>query len=353
MSRVLITGASGFIGAHLAEALVARGDDVTCLVRRTSQVERLKPLAVRLAYGDVCDPESLAPCVAGTEVVYHLAGLTKALRVADLMRVNEQGVRNVAEACALCQTPPVLVLVSSLAAAGPCRKTKLRTEDDPPHPVSNYGRSKRAGELAAEALAGKVPITVIRPPIVFGEGDAASLQMIKPIVRFRIHATPGTELRVFSLIHAADLATVLILAAQRGARLEERGRERGQGSGVGGQGAEATAPSSRGYYFAACGEHPTYGDLGRLIGKAAGRRFVLVVRMPEVVTWAAAGATELVSRILRRPNIFCIDKAREATAGSWACSSERIGRELGFTPGATLLERFQQTIAWYYREGWL
>ncbi|MFH1919756.1 MAG: NAD-dependent epimerase/dehydratase family protein [Planctomycetota bacterium] len=119
MARVLVTGASGFIGSHLVAALVARGDCVTALVRKTSCLDRLESLGVSLARGDVTDPASLQRAVADQSVVYHLAGLIRSLRTRQLYTVNGEGVHHIAEACAGEPEPPVLVVVSSLAAAGP------------------------------------------------------------------------------------------------------------------------------------------------------------------------------------------------------------------------------------------
>src|SRR5436305_515033 len=99
MAKVLVTGASGFIGENLAEVLIQRGDEVTCLVRKTSPRDALSKLGVQFCVGDITDLTSLATAVARADVVYHVAGLTKANTLADLNRVNESGVRNVAEAC--------------------------------------------------------------------------------------------------------------------------------------------------------------------------------------------------------------------------------------------------------------
>ena len=169
MPSVLITGASGFIGSHLAAALTQRGDDVRCLVRHSSPVDRvelLQGLGTRIMHGDVCDPSCLAAAVADVDVVYHLAGRTKARSVAEFQRVNQQGVDNVAQACAAATNPPVLIFASSLAAAGSSEQDRPRTEAEPPAPVSKYGRSKRDGEQAAARWAGQVPVSIIRPPAV-------------------------------------------------------------------------------------------------------------------------------------------------------------------------------------------
>src|SRR5204863_5200709 len=117
--------------------------------RRTSNVSMLEPLGAGFASGDVTCPETLPAAVEGADVVFHLAGLTRALSRRELFAVNEEGTRNLLSACAARADPPVVVLVSSLAAAGPSPLGRIRSEEDPSAPVSNYGRSKRAAEIVA------------------------------------------------------------------------------------------------------------------------------------------------------------------------------------------------------------
>jgi nucleoside-diphosphate-sugar epimerase len=114
----LVTGASGFIGAHLVRRLNAGGWRVACMVRPTSRVDSL-PGSAQLIIGDVCDRASIVRSIAlsGAGVVFHLAGLVRAANAAAFLRANEEGSRAVAAACADRGTPPALVLVSSLAAA--------------------------------------------------------------------------------------------------------------------------------------------------------------------------------------------------------------------------------------------
>ncbi|MGD0517104.1 MAG: NAD-dependent epimerase/dehydratase family protein [Thermoguttaceae bacterium] len=339
MAKVLVTGASGFIGQHLASALVARGDEVTCLVRKTSQLDGLHRLGVRLVYGNITEAEGLITAVAGQETVYHLAGLTLALRKRHFFQVNQGGCRNIAQACAAQSNPPVLLVVSSLAAAGPALDGRPKIESDPALPVSAYGRSKRAGEQEAESFADRVPTTIVRPPIVLGEGDRMGLPMFRSVDKFGVHLVPGLGRHRFSLIHVADLVELLILAAQRGKRLAPSGQNGSQGS--------------QGYYFAACEEDVVYDDLGRLIGKALGRRRLIPLHVPIPLVWVVAATVEAISQIERRPLYMHIDKAREVTAGSWICSPRRAVEDLGFSVKAPLVERLRQTAGWYRKEGWL
>ncbi len=338
MSKVLVTGGTGFVGSHLVEALVARGERVTCLVRRTSRTEFLESLGVRLVYGSLEDPSSLAEAVCGQEVVYHVAGLTHVLDRQEFYRVNGEAVGRVAEACAKAAGgPPTMVLVSSLAAAGPARYGRPLTEQDPPEPVSHYGRSKLAGEEAARQWADRVPITVVRPPIIFGPRDRACLEWFKCIKRFRLHFVPGWRRRRYSWIHVADLVWLLLEAAHRGQRLRK-----------------TDIPEQRdiGIYFADSGEHPTFAEMGRKMAAAMGCAVAICyVAMP--VLWMITAGIEAVSRARRKPFYVNFDKIREAAAGHWICSAEKAAAQLGFSPQASLDQRLHETVVWYRQAGWL
>ena len=335
MAKVLVTGASGFVGQNLVARLVARGDEVTCFVRKTAVLEALKPFDVRLAYGDVTSPETIAAAIDGAEIVYHVAGVIRAMDPADLYRVNETGTAAVADACAARTSPPVLLYVSSLAAAGPSKFDRPHLESDPAHPVSEYGKSKLAGERQLQRRAGRLPISIVRPPIVFGPGGRDMLAMFKS-VKLGLHFVPGLDPQRFSLVDVVDLADAMILAAERGRRL---------------QGPEDDM--IQGLYYTAQPETPTYHDLGRLIANSLGRCRVLTIPTPHALGWALAGVNAVRAQLLRHPLLLNADKMREATAGSWTCSNRRAVAEVGFAPPHTLLKRLTQSVEWYRDHGWL
>ena len=339
MATVLVTGASGFIGGHLVEALVARGDRVRCLVRPTSNLELLRTLDVELVHGDLAQNCDLHMAAQGTDVVYHLAAMSRALRSSQMMRVNAEGTYQLVQACAAQDKPPVLILISSLAAAGTARQGKLRVEADRAVPISNYGRAKRAGELAAEALASRVPTTILRPGIVFGERGRDILPMFRAIARHEVHVIPRFSATPLSLIHVADLVQIALLAAERGLRLAQIDEQNGS--------------AGQGYYFVCDAQQPTYAQLGSLIaGTMHLRSSVLMMYLPEPILWLSAGISEIIAHLRKQPSVYNFDKIREATAGAWLCSPEAVRRQLGFSPPYSLAERLDQTTRWYRDHKW-
>jgi nucleoside-diphosphate-sugar epimerase len=338
IGRVLVTGASGFIGHHLVAALTETGAEIVCLVRPTSDISRLESLGVSFIEGDVTHKDSLVQAVRGVDSVFHLAGATASLQPELQRHVNEGGTRNIAEACAQSSSPPVLIFVSSIAAAGPNPPGRSLREEDPPSPVSHYGRSKQAAEEALYQWAGKVPISIVRPPIVFGEYDHDVFQMFEIVAR-GWHLVPGYRERRYSLVHACDLAQGLIHAAEKGERLPSDASDL-EGAG-------------RGIYYVADDAQPSYAELGGMIAEALGRRGVRIVPLPGILIWIVGAASEALSRLKGAPSIINLDKAREASAGSWTCSPKKARDQLGFEPRATLPERLHQTGKWYYEEGWL
>lgn len=333
MPRCLVTGATGFIGPHLAATLQAAGGEVACLVRPTSDTRRLEALGVRLVPGDVCQPESLLPALTGVDVVIHLAGRTIAPSYEQFAEVNERGVALLAAACASLPNPPVLVVVSSLAAAGPSSPGERLTEEDPCEPVSHYGRSKLAGEHAAREWAAEVPISIVRPPAVFGPADRLGFYLVRSIANSGLHFVhrPGLPL---SLVHVSDLCRAILLVARHGERLNP------------------TNPGGEGVYYVADPEVSSHEAVGRMIGEGLGRR----VRVVKVRRWAlttAAAVGELSSRWRGKPGIVNFDKIREATASGWTVAPNKIATQFDFRPAMSLADGYRETVAWYRAEKWL
>lgn len=336
MARVLVTGASGFIGRCLGELLVSQGHHTSCLVRPTSDTDVLRKLDCELIIGDVTDADSLPSALKRSkpDYVYHLAGITKARRQADLFAVNEGGVKNLMRAVGELESPPVVLVVSTLAAARPACDGSPVLESDPSQPTSLYGQSKLAGEQAAISFSDHVPLTIVRPPIVFGPHDRDAFEMFKVIATLGLHFVPAWKPMSVSWIHVSDACRAFMLAATLGRR------------------ATKSHPTA-GTYFATSHEIVDYRQLGQRIAAALGNRWFVPVPTPSLALFGAAGINELLSRINGKPHILNLDKAREATAGSWTCSGEKLNRDAGFECQMTLEQTLQTSVGWYRQAGWL
>jgi dihydroflavonol-4-reductase len=331
MSTVLVTGASGFIGSHLWETLVQQGYQVRCLVRRHEHAERCREGGAEPVMGDVTDREAVRRAVAGVDIVFHLAGLTHARHESELVRVNESGARHVAEACAEQPTPPCHLLVSSVAAAGPTSRDQVRLENDPPAPVSHYGRSKLRGEKAAREWARAVPTTIVRPGIVFGPRDRGMIPILQSVARFRLHASPGWRSPRLSFIEVSDLVEILRRAARSGERLPADAD------------GEDPATCGQGVYFAVSPEHLRYADLGPILARPLlGHDRILTLNIPPAVAWVIGGVSQAAAGMRGKSDLLNVDKIREALVPSWACSADKLAEQLDFQPSLPLAEQLVQ-----------
>lgn len=320
---VVVTGATGFIGSHLVERLVAMGARVRCLVRRTSRVALLPP-AVELAYGDLATGEGIREAVQGAEVVFHLAGVTKALSRAEFYRGNVVATRNLVQA--LGENCRRLVHTSSLAATGPSPKGSPLREEVEPRPLTHYGRSKLEAECAVRSSAVAGRAVIVRPPVVFGPRDTDVLELFRMIVRGWLLVTGDPQAK-FSVIYVEDLVEGLLAAASCS---EAAGR----------------------IYFLAAPEPLSWQGLAVITGELIGRR-ARIMKVPYPVAWLAALGWEVASRWRRRPAIISREKLREARSGGWQCDPGKASRELGFIARTSHREAIARTLRWYRQAGWL
>ena len=321
--KVLVTGATGFVGSHLVEALRRRHAEVTALVRSTGKAHALESQGVRLVAGDLHDPAALERAAAGQDVIFHVAGLVAAMDEAEFLRVNREGTAGLLEAADRSRVRR-FVLVSSMAAGGPSAPGRPHTGDEPPRPVTAYGRSK----LAAEELvrAGRVPWTILRPPMVYGPRDREVLKVFR-LARLGIAPVFGEGTQELSAVHGADLAQAIISAA-----LAERAVGR--------------------LYYACHPETFTSAAFVRSVGAALGRS-VRVLRLPRPLGSAALSVTGAAARLAGRPTILTPDKANEFFQAAWTGDPRPLAEETGWAPEFNLEGGLAHTYEWYRSAGWL
>ena len=324
--KVLVTGANGFIGSHLVEALLERGDEVRCLLRPTSNRRWLEGLDYEEVAGALDDGGSLARAVAGVDVVYHSAGVTKARKAEMLYKVNAEGTANLADACLGRETPPLVVYVSSQAAAGPCREGDALRETEECAPVSHYGRSKLEGERALGKRAAQLPFVVLRPSAIYGPRDTEMYLFFKFINR-GIEPTLGWDERYVSLCYISDVVDALLLAGRK---------EKARGEA----------------YFIAHDEVWDWRGISRQAAAALGVR-TFPVRIPKMVLFGAATVAELAATLSGKVATLSRERARVMCEELWVCDISKARDELNFAPRVGFAEGAKLTTAWYREQGWL
>jgi len=325
---VLITGASGFLGSHVAERLASEGHTVRLLLRRTSSRRFLSEFEFEEAAGDVTDAGSLPPAAAGVDAVVHTAGLVKARNEAEFMAVNATGTANLLAALTKANPDlPRFVYISSLAAHGPSEDGDPRPSDAPPRPVSAYGRSKLAGEraLAESSIAGRS--VVFRPPVIYGPRDAALVPFFR-LARLRLAPLLMGGHNRISIVYVDDIARAIAQATTAEAD-------------VGGK-----------TYCAEDGAVHTWRDLLAAVEGAIGRRAVRI-SAPRWAFTAAAFGSEAFGFAARRAVSLTRDKVAEMAQRHWVCDSEGLRRDLGWSPRIDIREGARLTAEWYRRERWI
>lgn len=319
---VLITGASGFIGRRLRDALLDRGADVVAL-RRARSPEPDRGRSVAIDYGEV---DGLAEVIRaeGPTHVFHVAGATKGVTYEDFARANVMPTENLLEAARRGPGLERFVLVSSLAAWGPSSPEAPHTEASPPQPVEHYGRSKLAAEQAVEASG--VPYTILRPGGVYGPGDVDYFELFRSAHRgFNLYF--GNRARWMSVIYVDDLVELVLSAATHPAA-ENRG------------------------YFAADGVPVTWEGFQSQVVEAADRK-VRDLDVPEAFVGLAAWGGELLSRLDGKPRLANRQKATMGRQAAWTGTIDAARRDLGFVPQVSQSEGIRRTMAWYREHGWL
>jgi len=327
--RALVTGATGFVGSHLVDALLQRGGEVTALVRSPAKAARLARLGVRQVHGDLHDPSALRRAARDQDVIFHVAGLIAARSEAEFHLGNEAGTANVVQAAQASGASGLrLVLVSSMAAAGPAAPGRPLRGDEPATPVTAYGRSKLAAERVAHSSG--LPWTIIRPPMVYGPRDTEVLKIFR-LARLGIAPVFGRGTQELSAVYGPDLAEALIAAATSGAAV---GRT----------------------YFACHPEIVTSGEFVRAVGRAlqpSRRRPVHLVPLPRWLARGVLALTGAAARVAGQATLLTPDKANEFFQPAWTADPSSLIEETGWQPAHNLEEGLRRTVQWYRQSGWL
>jgi nucleoside-diphosphate-sugar epimerase len=324
--KVLLTGASGFLGSHTARILREAGHEVRALVRRSSKTEHLEPLGVELAYAVLERGEGLAAALDGVDAVVHGAAITKGKTEQDFLDVNEGGTRHLLEA-AVTAAPGLsrFVFVSSLEVVGPSPDGRPLPEDAVPRPITRYGRSKLAAEETVRSFADKLPVVTVRPTAIYGPRDTEILELFK-VAKLGIVPMLGKPSTKVTVIHGEDCARA-ILAVLLG-----------------------EPPSGRVYHLSDGEIYDWAGIADAVAGAFGGKGRRLAV--PKPLLQARALAFEAWGR-LRDQAVMETREKVEVLTSHQVCTPERLQRELGWEARIPLVEGIRETADWYRAHGWI
>ena len=319
-----MTGGTGFIGSHLAEALLDRGVQVRCLVRKESDLKWLKGLPIEMTFGDCRDRTSLREAVKDADRVFHLAGITKAVKEKAYFEINASGTENLIRTC-LENNPRLqkFIYVSSQAAAGPCRNGDKKRESDQCEPVSAYGQSKRMGEELALAHAHEIPLVILRPTGVYGPRDKDFYTLFKWVSK---RIKPCFSGKV-SLCYVQDVVQAILLAAESQTKSGE-------------------------IFFLSDGTDYLMREVGDVFARTMGVR-PLSIPIPKWLIFGIASLSEYLSSLSGKPPLMSKGMAEQIVQKDWTCDITKAKTVLGFTPQYQLSRGAKLTYQWYKNQKWL
>jgi nucleoside-diphosphate-sugar epimerase len=327
--KALITGATGFIGSHLAEQLLARGYDVRAVLRPTSDKKYIQHLPLEYVNGGFANPEALRDAVEGVDAVYHVAGVVASKDRKGFFEGNQLATRNLLEAVRL-YNPGLgrFIHVSSQAAVGPSTSPESPVDESAPlRPITTSGESKAAAEEEVLSAMKDIPSTIVRPPAVYGPRDVGVYSFFK-VTSKGFSPLIGFDRKLVSLVHVGDLVRGFIEAGESPRAVGET-------------------------YFISSEQFYTWEEVGEVTAKVLGRQKARFLRVPHSLVFAAAGVSGFLGRFQKKPPILDYEKGRDITRAFWICSVKKATEHFGYHQEISLESGVASTIAWYKEEGWL
>ena len=330
--KILITGASGFIGSFIVEEALKKGFDTWAAVRKSSSKEYLKDERINFIELNLSSKAQLIEQLRGHnfDYVIHAAGVTKCLNKQDFHRINTEGTKNLLDAILELQMPlKRFVFVSSLSIFGAIKEQQPYDEireTDTPHPNTEYGRSKLAAEKYLESLGSRVPYIILRPTGVYGPREKDYFMMAKSIKQHSDFAV-GYKRQDITFVYVSDVVQAIFLALDKG----ENGRK----------------------YFLSDGEVYQSTTFSDLIHEELGRPWWIRITAPVWVLRIITFCGEYIGKMTGKVTALNNDKFNILRQRNWRCDIQPAIDELGYKPTVKLAEGVRRSIKWYKEQGWL
>ena len=337
--KILVTGASGFIGSFIVEEALKRGLETWAAVRSSSSRQFLSDERIHFIELNLSSEEQLTEQLRGQEFDYvvHAAGVTKCLNKQDFYRINTEGTKHLVNAIMKVGMPlKRFVYLSSLSIFGAIREQQPYEEireTDTPQPNTEYGRSKLAAEQWLDTLntpqsspEGGVPYVILRPTGVYGPRERDYFLMAQSIKQHTDFAV-GFRQQDITFVYVTDVVQAVFLALERGP--------------VGG------------HYFLTDGRSYSSQMFSNLLKKYLNVRGLLRIKAPLVVLRGVTFLGERYSRISHKITALNDDKYNIMRQRNWLCDITPAREELGYQPTVELEEGVRRSVKWYKENGWI
>ena len=330
--KILVTGASGFIGSFIVEEALRQGMETWAAVRRSSSREYLTDERIHFIELNLSSEEQLREQLKGFQFDYvvHAAGVTKCLNKEDFRRINTEGTRNLVRAIRALQMPlRRFVFISSLSIMGAIREQQPYTEmreDDTPQPNTAYGRSKLEAERVLASMGADFPYVILRPTGVYGPRERDYFMMAKSIKAHTDFAV-GFKRQDITFVYVTDVVQAVFLALKKGVT----GRR----------------------YFLSDGEVYQSATFSNLIRSELGNPWWIRITAPLWLLRIITCCGEYVGRLTGKVTALNNDKYYIMKQRNWRCDIQPAQQELGYEPEVKLEEGVHRSIQWYEQHGWL
>ena len=333
--KILITGASGFIGSTVVDKALSLGYDVWAGIRSSSSKEYLQDNRIHFIDLQYADKEKLKAQLhdfannnGKFDYIVHLAGITKTIDKADFDNINFCQLRNFTEA--LIETdsvPSLFVFMSTLGVMGIGDETGYTPLQvgATPTPNTAYGKSKLKAENYIKELS-DFPYLILRPTGVYGPRDKDYLILMRAI-KSGVSAGAGLKKQLLSFIYVEDLADIIFQSINEGISRKE--------------------------YYVSDGYGYTDTEFNEMVKKHLGKRWVLSFKIPLFIVRAAAYVNENIAKLLKTPTTFNTDKYWIMRQRNWTCDISPLQKDINFKPQYLLDEGVKKTIEWYKDNNWL
>jgi dihydroflavonol-4-reductase len=323
----VVTGASGFVGSHLVDFLLAKNYEVRCIIRKTSNLRWLDGKDVELHICELTDRDGLKKIFEGADYIYHVAGVVKSKKTEGYFTSNVETTRALLDvAVEIKDKLKRFVVVSSATASGPSPLNKPVLEDSPRRPITTYGKSSLAKEELAETYVDKLPITICKVAAVYGERDTEIFIFFRTFSK-GLMTTIGLNDKQVSLIHVLDVVRGLYMAA--------------------------TSEKAVGQtYFITSEKYYTWKEVGDATSKVMNKK-PLTVKVPHFVVYIIAAIAQFFSMFSTKAATLNIEKGKDLTRAAWISDYKKAWDDLGFKQEISLEEGIKRTVDWYKEMEWL